>query len=1505
MKKILIIIGSIVLAIGVALAIILPIVLNNNNSNPIEPDYRSIKAIQVTEEAYCKRDEKELAIYEGMNFRNNDSIKTKNNAYVVLKLDSDKYIYIGSNSDVLLKTSPYDSSKTIIRVNEGSIVTEVKNKLSDLEEFGVETPNSTMAIRGTTFQVEVIKKNNEYEINYRLIEGKIDVSVLESKDGNISVGVFSMNPMEEIKIVAEDSGIIDASNGLDDVLDKYRSKDSSIEITNYESVDDYISKTTKVHLTKKELSLSDIASILDKVRFNYENGILRTIVINSTFDVYDNEVKVASNLVKYEDEKEYKIIVKAEEKEQKMVNGWKKSTFNNSGDLVSEIISGGSPLELEVSETMILEPVYQELTSKTFRIIPSNGAACSVSGNNLTEELNLEEGVVTLTATEQDGMIFMGWYEIDSNGNATLIDNRNKVLSDYDISSKIEEGIVSIQARYITQANAASMMTTLRKINNNQLIDEDETMYLKSGTTFNPDEYIVEVTDGIYKVTLSCNEAKVSVTDDVNSYDPVSNTVADGNYSLNISLVEGQVANSVPFVIEPFTLTIYQPYLNCRLDVTYYTEEHPEGETAVLDNLNLDPLVVEDALSYEITYSDDSTYIFVGLYEELGNGKYAKPITSGTELSGTVDRKIGIRAMILPKESLQYNTNAYLYVYKKNAKEIYDDTCEALYDLPYEYGSDFSFDDYRFFAQYDVLYPNEKVQVLPECLTFKCQNLYTGTYLNESQYGTITNTFGSSTHSFRASVTGAEGFIATNYYISVLPKADCVSYLNDDGMTVKVNGEAVSDNYKELTEGTIEMTATGMEDNFYMGFYTIDQDGNRTLYSTDTTISFEITSELNGKVFMPLYIPTDTGAYLYEGDYTVSYFEMLSGSKFDPSKYTAKIYYQERYYSLNNIEYVFYDQDDNVVDPINNALEDGTYYGYIYYEGVEVDSITIEIVTYNLYVSAGSNSLTVTVDGVTETLYDDSNNYVGMNVTLKPIEEGTNYFFAYLEYFEEDSEYVYEFEYSFVLNRNRSLQTVYLSDLSGYTFVALDSDDEKIDSLFIVQGGALEYASNFMLKPSYSYMYPLYLPERLVNKVSVGIYDSLENRYLTETEISTLTSNTSKDRYYIEYSLGDFSYSVALTVYDPNGKTLSFMPNENAIYNVSYNSLGGSDTVDITSSVSYNNVTTVTLNATIDESYIFGGWYEIIDNTTKLISASQEYSFVLLEDMNIYGLVLQSSLGSYGIVVGNKIVTSYETISGNIPNDYTFGVQNGDLIFRLDDSLLHTYSTKFTGSTVSKHYDYFYVDWSSLQAENTQFCSNSSAYTIRIQIEKGTLKFTKDFTFVKTSEPDTFSPVSFVFGDESLDVDTITYYNETGTPLLKTVTKDGVVVDSPSDITFSSYNSRYSMIMYVNSSASFVDGTNVTFSIVSEGYGLNGLATDIFSPRFFIVGSDNKIHLENEITDLTNITIDTSTQRIVALADCLVSEGLNVNRDSEYSMYNNNYGNGDHRAVEFNIFIQS
>ena len=83
MKKILIIIGSILVTIGIALAIILPIVLSGGK----EDAYRSIKALQFEGNPLCIRDENELEIYQNMNFRNKDKIKTNDNSYLILKLN--------------------------------------------------------------------------------------------------------------------------------------------------------------------------------------------------------------------------------------------------------------------------------------------------------------------------------------------------------------------------------------------------------------------------------------------------------------------------------------------------------------------------------------------------------------------------------------------------------------------------------------------------------------------------------------------------------------------------------------------------------------------------------------------------------------------------------------------------------------------------------------------------------------------------------------------------------------------------------------------------------------------------------------------------------------------------------------------------------------------------------------------------------------------------------------------------------------------------------------------------------------------------------------------------------------------------------------------------------------------------------------------------------------------------------------------------------------------------
>ena len=122
--------------------------------------YRNIKIVELEGDATITRKEKEYDAYVNMSLRSNDNILVKEASSLILKLDSDKYLYVGEKSNIDLVSSNKDSSKTLIKVNEGSIVSEVKNKLSDFEEFGVETPNSTMAIRGTTFGISVTKSND-------------------------------------------------------------------------------------------------------------------------------------------------------------------------------------------------------------------------------------------------------------------------------------------------------------------------------------------------------------------------------------------------------------------------------------------------------------------------------------------------------------------------------------------------------------------------------------------------------------------------------------------------------------------------------------------------------------------------------------------------------------------------------------------------------------------------------------------------------------------------------------------------------------------------------------------------------------------------------------------------------------------------------------------------------------------------------------------------------------------------------------------------------------------------------------------------------------------------------------------------------------------------------------------------------------------------------------------------------------------------------------------------
>ena len=124
-KKKLIIISSIIAAVIIIVGVVIAIILANT---PKDKGYRSIKIQEIDGNVLINRNNKENEAYKGMNLKSGDNIKTSEDSHTILKLDLDKYIYIGASSNIDLTSSKKDSSKTIIRVNEGSIVTEVKKE---------------------------------------------------------------------------------------------------------------------------------------------------------------------------------------------------------------------------------------------------------------------------------------------------------------------------------------------------------------------------------------------------------------------------------------------------------------------------------------------------------------------------------------------------------------------------------------------------------------------------------------------------------------------------------------------------------------------------------------------------------------------------------------------------------------------------------------------------------------------------------------------------------------------------------------------------------------------------------------------------------------------------------------------------------------------------------------------------------------------------------------------------------------------------------------------------------------------------------------------------------------------------------------------------------------------------------------------------------------------------------------------------------------------------------
>ncbi|MBR3770957.1 MAG: FecR domain-containing protein, partial [Clostridium sp.] len=156
-----------------------------------EEDYRQIQVYKIEGTAKVARQGSNMDAYENMQLQSGDMIETIAESYLQLKLDEDKYILVEPDSKISLQaTGNSVDSKTKINLEKGAIVNQIDNPLSKDSSYEVTTPNSTMAVRGTTFRVELTTdEKGETHAKVAVYGGKVECNLV-FPDGTIAEPVM-------------------------------------------------------------------------------------------------------------------------------------------------------------------------------------------------------------------------------------------------------------------------------------------------------------------------------------------------------------------------------------------------------------------------------------------------------------------------------------------------------------------------------------------------------------------------------------------------------------------------------------------------------------------------------------------------------------------------------------------------------------------------------------------------------------------------------------------------------------------------------------------------------------------------------------------------------------------------------------------------------------------------------------------------------------------------------------------------------------------------------------------------------------------------------------------------------------------------------------------------------------------------------------------------------------------------------------------------------------------
>ena len=212
--------GGTVVAVGIGVAVLLQ-----------GGGYRSIAVEQVAGTVNVVGQMNNGQAYKGEHLYSGDDVTVMDSSELVMCMDNDKFVYADANTHFKLEASDKsEDSRIKIYLDAGSELNELQSKLDAGETYEVDTPNSTMSVRGTSFRVTVYKASDG--LIYTLTEvttGEVLVR-LKTTDGSYNGVEKLFTPGQSALIRGNSefsefvsSGLLDANDientGDDDALE--------------------------------------------------------------------------------------------------------------------------------------------------------------------------------------------------------------------------------------------------------------------------------------------------------------------------------------------------------------------------------------------------------------------------------------------------------------------------------------------------------------------------------------------------------------------------------------------------------------------------------------------------------------------------------------------------------------------------------------------------------------------------------------------------------------------------------------------------------------------------------------------------------------------------------------------------------------------------------------------------------------------------------------------------------------------------------------------------------------------------------------------------------------------------------------------------------------------------------------------------------------------------------------------------------------------------------------